>query len=96
MSFFQCNVNIIENAISDYANNNVFMLHDDKIAHVAIEKKLKWFQKNNLFSITDMNLEIFLMNQALLTKLSNGCRYLINIIYINFYIQVIFTILYHI
>ncbi len=34
----QCNVNIIENAISDYANNNVFMLHDDKIAHVAIEK----------------------------------------------------------
>ncbi len=42
-----------------------FMLHDDKIAHVAIEKKLKWFQKNNLFSITDMNLEIFLMNQAL-------------------------------
>ncbi len=32
MRFFQCNVNIIENAISDYANNNVFMLHDDKIA----------------------------------------------------------------
>ncbi len=69
MSFFQCNVNIIENAISDYANNNVFMLHDDKIAHVAIEKKLKWFQKNNLFSITDMNLEIFLNESSLINEI---------------------------
>ncbi len=67
--FFQCNVNIIENAISDYANNNVFMLHDDKIAHVAIEKKLKWFQKNNLFSITDMNLEIFLNESSLINEI---------------------------
>lgn len=67
--FFQCNVDIIENAISNYANTNVFMLHDDKIAHVAIEKKLKWFQKNNLFSITDNNLEIFLNESSLINEI---------------------------
>ncbi len=94
--FFQCNVNIIENAISDYANNNVFMLHDDKIAHVAIEKKLKWFQKNNLFSITDMNLEIFLNESSLINEIKQWLSVFDKHNYINFYIQVIFTILYHI
>ncbi len=74
MRFFQCNVNIIENAnIRLCNNNNVFMLHADKIAHVAIEKKLKWFQKNNFIFYTDIEFRnFFKMNQALLTKLSNG------------------------
>ena len=52
--FFQCSINTIDEAISEYVSKNVFLLHDDQILQEAENKNLKWFPKNDTFSIMDL------------------------------------------
>jgi hypothetical protein len=51
--FFQCPLNLIENALREYANLHPFLLHDDRIIQEAENKNLKWYPEKNIFSIQD-------------------------------------------
>lgn len=57
--FFQCTIQTIDEAIHKYVEDNVFLLHDDKIVQDAEERHLKWFPEKNMFSTNHNGLEIF-------------------------------------
>jgi T5orf172 domain len=67
--FFQCSVEKIEEAISEYVNNNVFLLHDDKIAEEAENRNLKWLPKGNMFSIANNGVEIYFNETRLIEEI---------------------------
>lgn len=57
--FFQCTIETIDEAIHKYVEENVFLLHDDKIVKDAEERHLKWFSEKNMFSTNFNGIEIF-------------------------------------
>jgi hypothetical protein len=57
--FFQCTIETIDEAIHKYVDENVFLLHDDKIVQDAEERHLKWFSEKNMFSTNFNGIEIF-------------------------------------
>lgn len=67
--FFQCPIDTIEDAISQYVNENVFMLHDDKISEEACDRNLKWFPSRNMFSLTQNGTEVYLNEKRLIEEL---------------------------
>jgi hypothetical protein len=68
--FFQCPLNTIEEAITEYVNKNVYLLHDDKISEEAQKKNLKWYPESNTFSIYDNGIEIFFNEKIFIQEIT--------------------------
>lgn len=61
--FFQCSFDVIEKALKTYLSQKPQdYIYDDAVLIPALLRKLKWFEKEKLFSIEEDNMEI-LMNE---------------------------------
>jgi len=66
--FFQCSYDIIETALSNYLSQQPRdYIFDDAVLIPAQSRNLKWFEKENMFTIEEENIEIR-MNEDVLLK----------------------------